>query len=263
MHRLFSIFAILTFSSNLIATPLPDLTDLPLGLDLAPKQRKTIKISKSELEKQALSSLKRQLENMSSLSSSQQLRLISLVEEMQGKPDQAYLSLKKIADKDEKLWYAFRELYLSDILGLEEDTHKLAHLINERLQLKRLKINKVLFCKSVKGFGIYDAYPGSLSLNQTAIIYVEIHHLEQQVQSGTYRSSCRASFDIRDQHGLSVYHLNYPNPFAYEAQSPLQDYFIWVKWTPSLPPGKYKMHLNIEDEQSGITDVFVHSFELK
>lgn len=263
MHKLFFIFAILVFPFNVSSAPLLDLTDLPENLDLAPKPQKEIKVSKEEVEKQALVSLKQQLAEMSSLNSAQQLRLISLVEEMQGKPDQAYLTLKKISEKEDKLWYAFRELYLSDLLGLEEDTHKLAHLINERLQLKRLKINKVQFCKSVKGFGIFDAYPGTLSLNQTAIIYVEIHYLDQQIQGGTYKSSCRASFDIRDKNGLSVYHFNYPNAFTYEAQSPLQDYFIWMKWTPSLPPGNYTMHLKIEDERSGNTDLFQHPFELK
>lgn len=263
MHRFFFLFASLLIGSILNAAPLPDLTDLPSDLDLAPKQEKAVKVSQDDLEKQALVSLKLQLEQITSLNPTQKLRLVSLIEEMQGKPDQAYLSLKKISNENDKLWFSFRELYLADLLGLEEDTHKLAHLINERLQLKRLKVNKVLFCKSVKGYGIYDAYPGDLSLNQTTIVYVEIHHLEQQLQSGNYKSSCRASFDIRDQHGLSVYHYNYPNPFTYEAQSPLHDYFIWMKWTPSLSPGKYSMHMKIEDERSGTSDTFVHAFELK
>lgn len=245
---------------------LPDLIDLPDALELAPKSSenvKEIKVSKEEVQTETLRALKKEIEQMTGLNKSQQLRLLSLIQEMEGKPDQAYLTFKRIKESDDRIWHSFRELYLSDILGLEEDTHRLSHLITDKLFLKQLKINKVEFCSSVKGFGIYEAMKGSLSYQKPVILYVEVNHLKQVLESGYYKSSCKASIEIKDLSGKAVFDYQYPNSFKYQAKSSLNDYFIWVKWTPLILPGNYVMAFKITDEKANVSDIKEINFEIK
>jgi len=256
-----SLWLLLTL--DLSAASFPDLLELPSISEAVSKRAAEANVASEVLEQQALNALKLQLEEIQDLNSVQKGRLISLIEELQRKPDQAYLTLKKISGEEGKLWYQFREIYLADYLGLEEDTQKLAHIINDRLLLKRLKINKIEFCKSVKGFGLFEAMPSIISQNKTVIIYVEINYLEHKLEAGQYSSSCRASFRVTNKNGDEVFNFSYPEPFNYSSQSLLNDYFIWMKWTPSLPQGEYVMHLKIEDERAKTRENKDFKFEIK
>lgn len=261
----------------LAAEGLPDLIDLPSGFNMSPSPQKVepspttspkpepevtslapqkkpapveLKVSESELQAQTLEALKKQILETSSFHPDQQLRLLSLVQEMQGHPDQAYLTFKRIKNQDQETWHAFRELYLSDILGLEEEAKTIGEILADKLFIKQLKVEKIAFCRSVKGFGRYDPFPGPITSNREVILYVEVQNLKQVPEMQQFQSSCKASFTIYDSQDRPVYQFSYPQVFNYLARSPLNDYFIWMKYTPSLPPGSYKMDLEIEDQRA-------------
>ncbi len=220
-----------------------------------------------------LENLELTLDRLQGLNKTQRLRLISLVQELRGRHDQAYLTFKDIPKEEENQdWYVLRDLLLSDKLGLEEEAAEQAERVKRRFLRENLAVSKCLLCSTVKRFGVYEEVAASLEVGRQVLIYVEVSGVAQSMKggerakksgadeskekshraTGTYASELRASFTVFSAEGREVFAMREPQIFPYDSQSVLRDYFIWMRWTPTLDPGNYKLVFRVEDRIAGV-----------
>lgn len=203
----------------------------------------------------------------------QRLRLLSLVQELLDKPDDAYISLNKINLDPKPDWHPLRELYLADVLGLKDDFDNLSTVVEKRWITPSLRIPKVAFCRAVQAFGDYEPLDANkLVSGEMIILYIEILGLQQNNDQEKiklspdryrYQSRYKASFSILDLNGNTVFQHYAPEPFHHTSKSQRRDTYLWMKWRPKLTPGDYRLRMLIEDELAMKTATAEKAFRLQ
>jgi hypothetical protein len=207
------------------------------------------------------------------LSDTEQKRIRSLLQELLGKPDDAYITHKTIEGASEKLWHLSKELYLAEKLGMNQELEKLSQRLKNKTIQPQLEIQKVEFCRSVDGFGLYDIKSGKeLRSGELCIIYVEMTGLFQKndhekievspIKTPAFKSAYRSSFQILDHFDNSVFQYNNPREFEDRSHSPRHDSYAWIKWLPNLAPGSYTIKVNINDIYGDRNVQFEKKFKL-
>ena len=252
--------------------PLPDLVPLAphssnfkLGKD--PIQMEVLAVESFDLEE-----FKKGVELNRTIPEEQRLRILSLIQELSGKPDHAYITLKTIPDVSEKSWFQLKELHLAETLGLQQDVQELGEQLQDKFFTPKLSIPKVEFCESVKAFGSYDTLDGkNLRSGGLVIIYIEIKGLKQENDqkklnldpaTEIYKSRYTASFDILNSDDNTVFHHQTPNPQFDQSKSKRHDTYFWIKWRPNLTPGRYTLRAQIHDLLADRKTEFKKSFQL-
>jgi len=240
---------------------LPDIID---GDTTAAKKIKVDKIIKNDAQlkieklepinsKLTFLELENQIENFSNLEEVDKMRLIVLIHELQGKYDSSYIKLKSISNKKGDLWYQMKDLYLTEKLGLEEEKANNVKKLSERIFSMPLMVKELKFCSKVSGFGQYtEIKKQSLVKNKQTIIYVEIDGVfQKKSKDGNYVSGFNTHFNVEDESGKIVYQKSEKSPFSYKTQSLKRDYYIWLRWTPVLISGEYRLNFVLEDTYNG------------
>ena len=180
----------------------------------------------------------------------QRVRILSLIQEMQGFYDHAYLTLRSQKGVQGEPWYKIRELYLSEKLGLEEDTERLGSELQQRYFKESLAITKLEFCKSVQNFGSYTPLlDRDYTSGKKIMIYVEVKGIVQNKSpEGQYLSSFQGRFVVKNESDVVVYRENTLNTFKDVAYSEKRDYFFWIIWRANLPRGSYELSFTVEDD---------------
>ena len=223
-----------------------------------------VKKDEAEAIKMAdLATLEKGLAQNKILSPEQRVRLLMLLQELQGRPDDAYITLKTIKDSPKDAWYNLNELQLSERLGLESEVKRLGKDLKPVFFNSDFKIEKIAFCKSVQAFGQYEPLADSeLKTGQLMILYVEYRGLSQEEKSGRYHSRCLASFDIWQDNQIKAFHFE-ALPAEDIGYSERQEGYLWMKWRPALLPGKYKLKVRLVDDLKKHSVDFEQPFELK
>jgi hypothetical protein len=220
--------------------------------------------SNSSLKELDLSGLEKGLKENQILSSEQRARLLVLLQELQGRPDDAYLTLKSLKESPKDMWYNVKELELSERLGLMGEVKRLGQDLSPVLFKPEFKIEKSVFCRSVKAFGEYEPLSTEeISSGQLMILYVEVLGLHQELKSEKYHSRCLASFDVFNESKIKVFSYAAPTAFEDICYSKRQESYLWMKWRPGLLPGKYFIKVRLQDDLLKKEAEWEHSFDLK
>ena len=208
-----------------------------------------LKKDDSEAIKMAdLATLEKGLAQNKILSTEQRVRLLMLLQELQGRPDDAYITLKTIKDSPKDAWYNMSELQLSERLGLDKDVQRLGKDLKPVFFNSDFKIEKIALCKSVQAFGQYEPFTDNdMKTGQLMILYVEYRGLFQEEKNGRYHSRYLVSFDVWQDDQIKVFHYD-ALPAEDIGYSERQEGYLWMKWRPALLPGKYKLKVRLVDD---------------
>ena len=260
-------------SAGLFASPpMPDLVPLApstsefkLGKILVPEK-------KLDLESFDIQQLLKATKNNKIIPNEQKLRIISLLHELSGKPDNAYITLKTIPDVSEQPWFQLKELHLAETLGLQQEVQELGEQLQENFFIPKLSIAKIEFCQSVNAFGQYQTLEGkNLRSGGLTILYIEIKGLLQkndhkklnvEPKSKIFKSRYTVSFDILNSDENTVFHHQMPRPQLDQSQSKRNDTYFWIKWRPDLTPGNYTVHAQVHDLLADRKTEFKRNFQL-
>lgn len=202
-----------------------------------------------------LSDLGDTLEKLRDLDKTQKARLLSLVYELRGLYDEAYLRLKQVPE-EEKVQdsYRLQELYLAEKLGLEAEVEELSKQLRHHYFRSNMVVKKSLFCTKVERFGYYDAVADNLlTTGKKILIYVEVGGVPQKTNAdGFFTSELEGKFEVFDvEDDRSVFALQENQKFNYRSRSELSDYYVYVYWTPQLRSGSYRLVFSLEHRDSG------------
>lgn len=212
-------------------------------------------ISKKEellVHSDALEELEAHVKKLRGLKPAQKASLLSLIQTLDERPDDAFITLKAMRISGEpNPWLQLQELYLSESLGLEEETRDLGEKLRGRWFPEQLLIPKVEFCRSVQTFGNFEPMGDVLESGKHTLIYIELTGLTQEVETDGYRRSYQVSFDVLAD-GTEGSDLSQP-PQSFEdfSRSRRGESYVWIKWKAMLTPGPYRMVVNVEDHISG------------
>lgn len=128
-----------------------------------------------------------------------------------------------------------------------------------------LRIDKILFCRHVGGFGIYDPWPEGLPYKAGGLaeLYVEIGHLvsDPAVNGDGYATRLVSALEIRDANGRLVEQTDPEDrrrtvPVArtertVRSRSPLQDFYVVYRLAVPPQPGVYTVTVEVRSPDKG------------
>jgi hypothetical protein len=203
-------------------------------------------------QSKTLKELEAHLLKLEGLKPAQRTTLLSLVQTLDERPDDAFITLKGLKTSGKPSpWLSLQELYLSEALGLEEEARDLGAELKGRWFPNRLRISKVEFCRSVKTFGNYEPMGDVLQTGGYTLIYVELTGITQEVETDGYRRNYQVGFEIFSE-GENGSGLSEPaQSFEDYSRSRRGETYVWIKWKAMLTPGPYRMVVKVEDTISG------------
>ncbi len=153
-------------------------------------------------------------------------------------------------------------------LGEQPSATELASLLDQCGEVSRklrpraaLTLDKVCFCKSIDGFGMYDPLPvdhGFLAgqegqAGDLVQVYLELRHFASQPRGTVYETSLASTLEIRDYRQQVVWRQDRPAR-AERSRTPRQDCFLncYFHVPPRLPPGDYILVIQVKDV-TGVT----------
>ena len=142
------------------------------------------------------------------------------------------------------------------IVVFNEQINMLHWVLRSRSELI---INKMCLCRRIKGFGIYDpmeenhAYVSATTERQGEVVqvYVELKNfLSEPTKDGDYLTKLACTLELRDGHDERVWgHTYQRSETTHRCKARLNDLHSNFSFpTPALPPGTYKLVLQIIDE---------------
>jgi hypothetical protein len=153
-----------------------------------------------------------------------------------------------------------------ELAVLVDQMHAAAARLEKRAALR---IDKVVFCQWVAGFGRYDPWPENTPYrpNDVAEMYVEVRHLTSEPTAGTkgdgFSTRAAVSIEIRDAKGRVI---DQPDPADHRlrvpvrreehtdfSRTPPRDY--WRRYRIVVPPaaGVYTATIEVRDVATGRT----------
>lgn len=121
-----------------------------------------------------------------------------------------------------------------------------------------LVMDKLCFCRLIRGFGKIDALEGNPSFlpGEMVDVYLELRNVTSRphrTERGDFRTHLRSQLEIRNREGQVVWG---PQQFDKpdDSLTPQHDYYQHYRLqVPSLPPGRYTLHLAVRDVPTGRT----------
>lgn len=126
-----------------------------------------------------------------------------------------------------------------------------------------LRVDKVTFCKRVRGFGRYDPWPEAQPYrpNDLAELYVEVRHATSEPAAGpngeAFVTRLASTLEVRDANGRLVEQTDPADwrrrvPVARfertdHSRSPVRDYFIKYTFPVPTAPGVYTVTVEVKD----------------
>jgi hypothetical protein len=149
-----------------------------------------------------------------------------------------------------------------DVAALVEQLQTAAARLEGRAALR---VDKILFCKQVDGFGRYEPWPEGLpyKVSGLAELYVEIGHLvsEPAANGNGYVTRLVSSLEIRDANGRLVEQTDPEDrrrtvsvartERAVVSRSPFQDFHIVYRIPVPAQPGVYNVTVEIRSPGGG------------
>ncbi len=216
--------------------------------------------------RKVLGDLETTLKELQGLKDEHRARLLSLIHEMNGDFHYAYMSLKQLKEEpSQDRWRLFRELYLAERLGLEEEKARLAPIMIQKYENQLFALSEIHFCSKVESFGVYEEIKSPLSSGSLVLIYVEVKGVQQREGKGEskYLSGMDGFFEVLDADEKSIFRIAESQSFDYASKSPLKDYYIWIKWKPYLMVGEYTLRVHLKDQSSSKTTSRDLSFSIR
>lgn len=110
---------------------------------------------------------------------------------------------------------------------------RLRQLTTQLRQRAPLSLDKVCFCKTIEGFGQYQARPSSQAFRagsegqpgERIQVYAEVRNFGCVAKQGQYETRLSSSLSILDEHGQTVTTMT-PETSVDVSQTPRQDYFL-------------------------------------
>jgi hypothetical protein len=192
---------------------------------------------------------------------------------LENRPDQAIEHLKDLSKPNQELVLAVLPALVrgaqidlarsdpQDVGALVDQLQGAADRLEDRAPLR---IDKMLFCKQVRGFGRYDPWPDGQPYRpgQLAELYVEIRHLACEPAPGDgFLTRLVSSLEVRDANGRPV---EQTDPADWRrtvtvartersvfSRSPLQDFYITYKIPVPAQPGVYTVTVEIRNPGGG------------
>jgi hypothetical protein len=133
-----------------------------------------------------------------------------------------------------------------------EASHHFREALARLNNLATLEVKNLGFCTDVKSFGVYEPFTKNVfRAGQEVLIYAEVENFSSELVEKGHKISLRTSYQILDLHGARVAKQEFPT-VASECRALRRDLF--VSYSVFLPqriyPGKYTLHLSVEDLQS-------------
>jgi hypothetical protein len=124
-----------------------------------------------------------------------------------------------------------------------------------------LSIEKLCFCREIKGYGLYEPLPDDHAFRtgsdsrpgEMVQVYVEVRNFVSEPQGPFHLTRLASSLQICDLKGNVVWRHAFPDARAERdwgdrSRTPRTDYFINFNfWMPQLPPGYYTLWVQVED----------------
>lgn len=140
-----------------------------------------------------------------------------------------------------------------------------------------LRIDKILFCRHVGGFGIYDPWPEGQPYRAGGLaeLYVEIGHLvsDPAASGDGYVTRLVSALEIRDANGRLVEQTDPEDrrrtvPVArtertVRSRSPLQDFYVVYRIAVPAQPGVYTVTVEVRSPDKGNRVVRSRSVEFR
>lgn len=190
-----------------------------------------------------------QLPQLDSVDRTDRLRLQSLIQEIMGRPDMAYLTYQQIQPDDTRdAWRDLRMLHLTDKLGLEEEKNLYSEKLEKRFLNSTVRVTELQLCTRIRGFGDYDVIePAEWESGMAVLVYAEVAGLSfvREEQKNVYKYSTAMQVLSRD--GRSLWLSPDRDPFRVQSRSTPSDFHIWYRWIPSQPPGQYQLLFQVQD----------------
>jgi hypothetical protein len=122
-----------------------------------------------------------------------------------------------------------------------------------------LLIDKICFCRSVRGFGAYDALPANHAFlsatkdrpGELVQLYVELKNFASEAgKDGDYLTKLVCSLELQNAKGEKVWAHTYDRKdTTHPRRTRLNDFFSnYSFYVPELPMGEYKLTIHVVDE---------------
>lgn len=132
----------------------------------------------------------------------------------------------------------------------------LQFVLNQLRPKASLKMDRVCFCRMIRGFGKIEALEANPSFlpGEMADVYLELRNVASRPhrsERGDYRTHLRSRLEIRNRSGERLWG---PQDFDKpdDTLTPQHDYYQHYRLQmPNLPPGCYTLHLEVRDVPTG------------
>lgn len=117
----------------------------------------------------------------------------------------------------------------------------------------KLELKNLVFCERVEYFGWYSEFPRyEFRPKQPVILYVEVNNFTAEQKAAGYETELQGSYQIFDAAGRIVAERQLPLDREV-CRNYRRDYFLAypIYMPDSIPPGRYRLELSIEDLKAG------------
>jgi hypothetical protein len=140
-----------------------------------------------------------------------------------------------------------------ELTNLEEQIDLLDQALRPRAALT---IDKLCFCRRVKGFGEYEPLPAGHAFRagfdgvagERMQIYVEVRNFSSRAVGPLHETRLASKVEIRDANGAVEYRKDIPAE-PDRSLSPRHDYYFicYLPLPPDLPPGRHSLVVEVRD----------------
>jgi hypothetical protein len=139
----------------------------------------------------------------------------------------------------------------SDLARLQTAKDLLEDLKQSVRQLEsqaKLKVFNGEFCTEISGFGQFRAFPSTqFRAQQRMLIYCEVENYTSAERDLSFHTTLRGSYLIRDGQGRAVQQAQFATVEDVSSSRRHDFYMYFPIQLTELPPGEYRLELNVED----------------
>jgi hypothetical protein len=148
---------------------------------------------------------------------------------------------------------SLEEASAKELTNLQEQVDALAQALRSR---STLGIDKMCFCRRVKGFGEYEPLPAGYVFRagsddtggERMQIYVEVRNFSSRLVGSLHETRLASKVEIRDANGAVEWRKDIPAE-PDRSLSPRHDYYFicYLPVPPDLPPGRHSLVVEVRD----------------
>lgn len=122
--------------------------------------------------------------------------------------------------------------------------------------LAELTIDKMCFCRTTDGFGVYEPLPENhvFRPGELVWVYLEFQNLVSECRDRQFITRLNSTMEIREYQGKTIWRQDIPERFQTDvSQTQRRDYFSNPRFCipDTIPPGLYTLRIHVKDMSTG------------